>query len=81
MLGNVQTHLESTEQVKDPWHSEEIVCGLGKMKPPLSSRTVPWAGKSPDQCPGLYRLLRDAVVATEAKESPSGLTQASHFRV
>lgn len=48
MLGNVQTHLESTGQVTNPWHSEEIVCGLEKTKPPPSSLAVPCAGMSPD---------------------------------
>ena len=73
---NVQTHLESTEQVKDPRHSEEILCGLEKTKPPPSSRTVPGLGRVQIWAV----LLRDAAAAGEAEESPLGLTQASNFR-
>lgn len=43
---NFQTCAESTEQVKNPWHSEGFLPGFENIKPPPSICTNPWTGEN-----------------------------------
>lgn len=66
--------MESTEQVKNPWHSEEFLPGFENIKPPPSF----W--RKLQIRAALLRENKTAAVSAKVKESPLGLTQAPDFR-
>lgn len=75
MSCNLQIHVESKEQVKNPWHSEEFLPGFENRKPPPSFCLAPGSGENPRS--GLHHLEKakqPPSVQKPRKESSLGLT-------